>query len=79
MPKGRIKEILHTADIAKSPGRRMCRGDRENHSIQPGDWFLRVKDGLGEKSYCLKCARVILDRGKVKLDKLVAKLTKVEQ
>lgn len=79
MPKGRIKEVLHTSKFAKSPGTRMCRGDRKNHTIQPGDSFLSVKDGLGEKSYCLKCARVILERGRTTLEKLLAKLEKEEQ
>ena len=79
MPRGRTKEILHTARIDNSPGKRMCRGDRKNHTIQRGSAFLAIKDGLGEKSYCLKCARAIIDQGRKRLDTLVCKLEEAER
>jgi len=81
MPRGRTKEILHTAriDQANAIGRqRICRGDRRNHSIPQGCWYLAIKDGLGEKSYCLECARAILLRGREKLEKLFTELEKAE-
>ncbi len=77
MPRGRTKEILHTADFKKAAlrgPRRICHGNRRDHSIPPGSWCFTVKDGLGEKGYCLECARVILERGREKLNDLFAKL-----
>jgi len=79
MPRGRIKEILHTSRIDRSPGKRKCRGDRQNHVIHRGAPFLAIKDGLVEKSYCLKCARIILERGSVKLSSLIDELEKAEK
>ena len=52
----------------------MCRADRKNHVIRPGETMLVVKDGLGEKSYCLACARTILQRGRQKLEALFREL-----
>lgn len=56
----------------------MCRGDRKNHVIPRGAPFLAIKDGLGEKSYCLLCARVILERGEGKLSALLEMLEAAE-
>lgn len=81
MPRGRPKEILHTAcfeQAAMRGRRRICQGDRQNHSIPPGSWCLIIKNGLEEKSYCLECARKILERGRVKLDSLCAALDEAE-
>jgi|GEM_PF-5756760 len=81
MPRGRTKEILHTATFQQAALRgrpRICCGDRRNHSILPGSWCLTIKDGLGEKSYCLICAQVILERGRMKLNDLCAELRNVE-
>ena len=78
MPKGRIKEILHTSSFKRSPGTRKCRGDQKNHTISKGDEFLSIKDGLSEKSYCLECARTILERGQSKLAVLLKKLASLE-
>jgi hypothetical protein len=81
MPRGRTKEILHTARFEQAAMRgplRICRGDRQNHSIPRGSWCLTIKDGLGEKSYCLECARAILERGRVKLNALFAELQNAE-
>lgn len=79
MARGRIKEILHTARIDRAPGKRMCRGDRQNHIIPRGSAFLSIKDGLGEKSYCPKCARIILERGRKNIDALICQLEQAEQ
>lgn len=77
MPRGRIKEILHAARFGQADSRgrpRLCRGDRQNHPIAPGDWYLAIKDGLAEKTYCLVCAKAVLDQGRGKLATLVSKL-----
>ena len=74
MARGRTKEILHTSRFITSPGRRQCWADKKNHSIERGTTCLTIKDGLGNKSYCLECAGVILKRGKLKVDLLLTKL-----
>ncbi len=81
MPRGRTKEILHTARFEQSALRgqpRICHGDRQHHSITPGAWCFIVKDGLGEKGYCLECARAILERGRIKLNAMFTELKRVE-
>ncbi|MGE5528239.1 MAG: hypothetical protein ACM3X6_03750 [Patescibacteria group bacterium] len=82
MSRGRIKSILHTAHISQASLRgrhRICRGDSKNHIIPFGGWYLGIKDGLEEKSYCLKCARAILEKGQMKLDILIKNLEKAER
>lgn len=82
MPGGRTKEILHTAWFGQAGplGRhRVCRGDRKNHPILPGAWYFAIKDGLEEKSYCLVCARRILERGHSTLEKLFSELEEAER
>ena len=77
MPRGRVKQILHTAEFrtVSSRGRLpLCSGDRRNHRLERGDKFLRIKDGLNEKNYCLVCAQLILERGQARLDELISEL-----
>ena len=69
----RTKELLHSAWFQESPGRRKCRRNR-THTINPGYRCFVIKDGLNEKSYCLACAKVILQRGKKQLETLLAEL-----
>ena len=78
MPRGRIKEILYTSRIDSSPGTRKCHGNKKEHRIKKGTTFLAIKSGLEEKSYCLKCARVILERGEQKMQSLMELLEEAE-
>lgn len=74
--RGRIKEIIITSRIDRSPGKRMCHANRQNHVIHRGSYFLAIKDGLSEKSYCLSCAKKILNNGQRKMNNLILELEK---
>lgn len=76
MPRGRLKQILHTASFRSSPGTRMCHADHKGHKIKKGKIYLSIKDGLNEKSYCLFCAKLILENGKKQLESLLDNLNK---
>lgn len=77
MPRGRVKQLLHTAEfrVVSTRGRMpLCSGDRWQHLFSRGDSLLRIKDGLNEKNYCLVCARAILEKGQQDLEKLLIEL-----
>jgi hypothetical protein len=78
MAGGRVKEILHTSKIEISPGNKICHGDRDDHQISKGTYFLSIKSGLRTKNYCLICARKIVSLGKTRIESLNAELDKIE-
>jgi len=73
---GNLKELLHTSRFVQSTSnrKRICYGNRSSHRVNPGDWYLAVKDGLGEKNYCVACARRIIGQARLRVDGLSTRL-----
>ena len=70
----RPKDLLRSAraDVAKR--QRRC-AQSKKHVIQAGEKCLLFEENLSKKSYCLPCARSILERAKKQLQDLLVHLS----
>lgn len=71
---GATKSVLRTCYVEDSKGTRKC-GRNKKHPITKGDRCLVFKESMkSPKSYCVPCARIILERGQEDLARLIAEL-----
>jgi hypothetical protein len=70
---GKTRRLLLKTYYEKAKRKRMCRRNAK-HQILKGMKCLVVKELGWEKSYCMKCAKAILDKASNDIDKLKAGL-----
>ena len=68
----KMKSLFKTVIITEAGKKRTCKHDK-THSIQKGEYVLIIKEGLYEKPYCKKCAKIIIKQAKDILDDLEQK------
>ncbi|MCB1282340.1 MAG: hypothetical protein KDB18_12540 [Salinibacterium sp.] len=70
---GRPKEVLRSCGVETAKRLRRCRGKR-GHVIPAGCRCLVFRENLREKSYCRDCAVRLLERGRDRVDALLAEV-----
>jgi hypothetical protein len=71
---GRPKELLRPCRYEVAVRLRHC-AQNDEHLISAGERCLVFKENMQQKSYCLACARAILERGRHRVEELVGQLS----
>jgi hypothetical protein len=66
----RQKEVLRPCRFEVAKGKRHCGRDKK-HIISPGETCLTFHENMRDKSYCLPCARPMLERARTQLEALL--------
>jgi hypothetical protein len=67
-----VKDVLRHVSAEVAGRKRKCYRKPNAHVITKGDPCLVVRDGpQQQRTYCVDCAREILDKAQARLDKLV--------
>lgn len=70
---GRPKALLRPCAYETAIRQRRCARD-DAHIIAAGERCLVFKEQMSKKCYCLGCARVILERGRLQVEELIGQL-----
>jgi len=71
---GATKSVLKNCQFEQAKRRRTCARNK-GHSIENGERCLVFKESMqSAKSYCLDCARAILEKGQSELSALIGGL-----
>ena len=67
------KNILKSCKFETAVRVRKCSGNK-NHIISPNERCLVFKENMRKKNYCLNCARSIIERGVLDLNKMISEI-----
>jgi hypothetical protein len=70
---GRSKNILKNCNFEIALRPRKCSGNKK-HIISAGDRCLVFKENMRKNNYCLKCAKIIIERGISNLQEMISKI-----
>jgi hypothetical protein len=70
---GRLKRLLSTSELETAQRVRSCSRNK-SHKIPKGDRCLVVKESMAKNSYCMSCARLILEKAQDEVAALLAQL-----
>jgi hypothetical protein len=73
----KLKQLLSTSEFQTAQRQRTCSRNRA-HKIPKGGRCLTVKENMSERSYCLECARSILQKAHDEVSALMAELPREE-
>lgn len=71
MPKK--KNILKSCRFEIAIRIRKCSGNK-NHIIRPGEKCLVFKVNMRKNNYCLNCAKLIIEKGILDLNKMISEV-----
>lgn len=63
----KVKKILKNCGFEKAVRVRHCARDKD-HAISAGTKCLIVKEHMNSKSYCLECAKLIIEHAKSEIE-----------
>ena len=69
----RLKRLLSTCEFETAQRRRRCARNK-GHLIEKGQICLVVKENMAKRSYCIECARLILEKAHEEVLGLLSKL-----
>lgn len=70
-----VRDIIAHVEVEIASAKRICHRSRKKHSIAKHDKCLAIHDtDGGRKNYCLECAAEILDKAKLKIERLEREL-----
>jgi len=59
----KLKRLLTTSAFETAQRERKCSRNND-HKISKGDLCLTVKENMAKRSYCVRCARLILEKAR---------------
>lgn len=74
----KLKQLLSTSEFQTAQRQRICARNRA-HRISKGERCLTVKENMSERSYCIECARLILQKAHEEVSALMAELPPLVQ
>ncbi len=67
------KNILKSCKFEIAVRIRKCSGNK-NHTISSNERCLVFKENMRKKNYCLNCAKLIIERGVLNLNKMISEI-----
>lgn len=72
---GKLKRLVTTSEFETAQRQRRCSRNR-SHKIAKGERCLVVKENMSKRSYCLECARLILEKAQEDVVRLQRELAR---